>query len=121
SQLASARGSGHQASRLTAGAVLDDAIRARIQATHTAHGLAVCPHTACGLELLTRLRDEGLAGPAVVAATAHPAKFEGIVEPLIGAALPPPPALAALLARPSHAEPLPADSAALRRALLAGS
>ena len=41
-----------------------------------------------------------------VAATAHPAKFEGIVEPLIGTTIEPPPALAALLARPSRAEPL---------------
>lgn len=106
---------------LTADSVSDEALRARIRATHAAHGLAVCPHTACGLEVLTRLRGGGLAGPAVVAATAHAAKFEGIVEPLIDAPLPPPPALAALLARPSHAEPLAADSAALRRALLAGS
>ena len=108
-----------EASWLGSGSIDDEAIRARIRATHAAHDLAVCPHTACGLELLSRLRDEGLAGPAVVAATAHPAKFEGIVEPLIGAAAPPPPALAALLARPSRAEPLPADPAALRRALLA--
>ena len=37
----------------------------------------------------------------VLVATAHPAKFNDIVEPLIGATVPVPPALAALLALPS--------------------
>jgi len=109
-----------EAGWLAADAVTDEALRARIRTTHSAHGLAVCPHTACGLEVLARLRDGGLAGPAVVAATAHPAKFEAIVEPLIGTAVPPPPSLAELLTRPSRAEPLPADADALRRVLLAG-
>jgi threonine synthase len=39
------------------------------------------------------------------------------VEPLIGEAVPVPPALAALLQRPAHAEPLAADYAALREVL----
>jgi threonine synthase len=38
----------------------------------------------------------------VVVATAHPAKFEDVVEPLVGAPVPLPPALAELLARPRH-------------------
>jgi threonine synthase len=37
----------------------------------------------------------------VLVATAHPAKFNDIVEPLIGTEVPVPPALAALLALPS--------------------
>ncbi len=37
----------------------------------------------------------------MLVATAHPAKFNDIVEPLIGAEVPVPPALAALLALPS--------------------
>jgi threonine synthase len=37
----------------------------------------------------------------VLVATAHPAKFNDIVEPLIGATVPVPPALAALLELPS--------------------
>jgi threonine synthase len=41
-----------------------------------------------------------------VSATAHPAKFEGIVEPVIGRAVPVPPALAALLDRPTASTPL---------------
>jgi threonine synthase len=104
---------------LAADWVSDDAIRARIRATWQEHGVAACPHTACGLEVLARLRAAGEHGPCVVAATAHPAKFDTIVEPLLGARVEPPPALAELLRRPAHAEPLAADDAALKRALLA--
>jgi threonine synthase len=95
-------------------AVDDQTIRDTIRDTWAAERVAVCPHTATGLALRRRL-DDGAGPPQgrqpdgrawAVAATAHPAKFEGIVEPLIGAALAPPPALAALLARASHAEPL---------------
>jgi threonine synthase len=107
-----------EAAWLTADAVEDDAIRLRIRATHAAHALAVCPHTACGLEVLTRLRAQGFEGPTVVAATAHPAKFETIVEPLIGTPVHAPPALAELLSRPALSKPLTSDSEALRRALL---
>lgn len=95
----------------------DDAIRAAIVAADRRHGLAVCPHTACGLALLDRLRAAGDRRPWLVAATAHPAKFESIVEPLLGRELAVPPALAELLARPSHSEPLAATAAALREVL----
>jgi threonine synthase len=77
----------------------------------------ICPHTACGLEVLRRMRSRGEAGTWIVAATAHPAKFESIVEPLIGRKVEVPPALAELLARPSGAEPLTPDVHALVRAM----
>jgi threonine synthase len=70
--------------------------------------------------MLAQLRGAGDRRAWAVAATAHPAKFESIVEPLIGRAVPLPPALADLLARPSHADPLPARYDALRAQLLAG-
>jgi len=41
-----------------------------------------------------------------------------VVEPLVGHPVAPPPALAAALARPSRAEELAADPAALRARLL---
>lgn len=95
----------------------DEAIRARIQATWAQHRVAVCPHTACGLEVLARHRAHGVAGPWCVAATAHPAKFETIVEPLIGQGVEAPRSLAELLARPSSATPLAPTVQALARAL----
>lgn len=100
---------------------VDDAtIRATIAAAPQRHGIVPCPHTACGLHVLERLRADGDARPWAVTATAHPAKFEAIVEPLVGHAVPVPPALAEGLARPAHAEPLPAGAWALAEALQGG-
>lgn len=99
---------------------VDDAtIRATIAAAPQRHGVVPCPHTATGLHLLETLRAHGDERPWAVVATAHPAKFDGIVEPLVGHAVEPPPALAESLARPASAEPLAADYAALRDRLLA--
>jgi threonine synthase len=42
------------------------------------------------------------ARPGIFLATAHPAKFAEIVEPIIGRAVDKPPALAHALARPRH-------------------
>lgn len=102
---------------------IDDAqIRALIARRYRDHGEVFCPHTACALAVLEQLRSEGVAAAGqdwAVAATAHPAKFEAVVEPLTGGELAVPPALAALLARPAHAQPLPASPAALRQLLLA--
>lgn len=97
----------------------DDAIKACIRREYEAHGRIVCPHTACALELLARLRASGHRQPALIAATAHPAKFETVIEPIIGKKIPLPPALDELLQRPSHAEPLAPDLNALQRALAA--
>lgn len=91
-----------------AASVDDDSIRDLIRTTWRRHGVAVCPHTATGLHLRAMLRERD-GGTYAVAATAHPAKFESIVEPLIGEAIPLPPALSALLDRPAHAELMAAD------------
>jgi threonine synthase len=98
----------------------DDSIRATVRDAPRRHGVVPCPHTATGLQLLERLRVAGDTRPWAVVATAHPAKFEGIVEPLVGHAVAPPPALAGSLARPASAEPLAADYGMLRARLLAG-
>jgi threonine synthase len=105
------------ASAVRADWVDDPAIEARIRATYAEFGVVVCPHTACGLEVLARLRQRGEPGPFLVAATAHPAKFDSVVEPLVGRAVEAPPALAALLARPSSATPLAPTLEALGAAL----
>ncbi len=91
----------------------DETIRETIKASPE----AICPHTACGVAVLKRLRSQGVKGPFVVAATAHPAKFDSIVEPLVGRAIPVPPALAELLARPAKAQPLAPNLAALADAI----
>lgn len=103
---------------LSAHAVDDATIRATIAAAPERHGIVPCPHTACGLHVLETLRMQGDTRPWTVVATAHPAKFDSIVEPLVGHPVALPPALAACLARPAHGEALAADDAALRERLL---
>jgi threonine synthase len=94
----------------------DETIRVTIRRAWDQHQHAIDPHTACGVEVLRRLRGEGASGTWIVAATAHPAKFETIVEPLIGRPVPVPAPLEELLRRPSSAQPLePTDRALIDR------
>jgi threonine synthase len=66
------------------------------------------------MHLLDRLRADGDDAPWAVVATAHPAKFESVVEPLVGHPVEVPLALAAMLACSARAEPLAASDTALR-------
>ena len=103
----------------SAQAVDDATIAATIATRWRRHGEVFCPHTATAVHVLETLRARGVEGDWAVAATAHPAKFESVVEPLIGQPVPVPPALAELLARPAQAEPVPPDYGVLRERLLA--
>nr|WP_295379528.1 threonine synthase [Pseudoxanthomonas sp.] len=103
----------------TARSVDDATIRETIARRHADFGEVFCPHTATAVNVLEQLRAEGGGGHWAVAATAHPAKFESVVEPLIGRPVGVPPALTDLLARPAHAEPMAPDYAALRDRLAA--
>ena len=97
---------------------VDDAtIRDVVREAPRRHGIVACPHTATALKLLQALRDTGDTRDWAVVATAHPAKFESIVEPLVGHVVEPPPALAECLARPAQAQPMAADYEALRAVL----
>jgi len=102
----------------TAESVNDYQIRNTIQDRYEKHAEVFCPHTATAVRVLEDLRSQGAAGDWMVAATAHPAKFESVVEPLIGRPLEVPPALAELLARPAHADPIPADYESFRARIL---
>ncbi len=98
----------------SARATSDAGIRSTISQSRSRYGEVFCPHTATAVRTLEMLREGGETGAWAVVATAHPAKFEAIVEPLVGAPVPVPPALAELLSRPASAEPLAADYPALR-------
>jgi threonine synthase len=95
----------------------DKAIETTIRKRYESFGEILCPHTATAVRALERLRRDGAAGDWAVVSTAHPAKFERVVEPLINREIPMPPPLAALLARPSKSEPLPARDESLTAAL----
>ncbi|KAF1721276.1 threonine synthase [Pseudoxanthomonas wuyuanensis] len=103
----------------TSASVDDATIREVIRRRYAHFGEVFCPHTATAVKLLEDLRAGGQSGHWAVAATAHPAKFESVVEPLIGREVEVPPALAALLQRPAQAQPIPAQYEALRERILA--
>jgi threonine synthase len=98
--------------------VSDDEIRARIRTDQARLGQTWCPHTATAAEAYARLDPaRRAAGPWVLVATAHPAKFPETVEPLIGATVPVPPALARLLTLPRQVLEVPATLEALASVL----
>ncbi|MCY4477993.1 MAG: threonine synthase [Gammaproteobacteria bacterium] len=100
---------------VSAASVDDERIRRRIRREHEDSGAVLCPHTAAGVDACRDwLADAGAPdGDWVIAATAHPAKFETVVEPLIGTTVAPPPQLEELLSRRSSHEEIPAELAAL--------
>lgn len=81
-------------------AVSDEEIERVISEEFGRRGRVFDPHTAAAV----RARALLAAPHWVVVATAHPAKFESIVEPLVGREVEMPPALAALLDKESACE-----------------
>ncbi len=107
---------GMLATKLKAYSVTDDAIRARIRADHDAYGEIWCPHTATAAEVYANLPEaERRAHTWVLVATAHPAKFREIVEPLVGP-VPVPENLRRLFELPSRFTQIDPTLAALRSA-----
>lgn len=80
----------------------DDAIREQIAADAERYGEVWCPHTATGFRVHDLLPEPRRSKPWIVSATAHPAKFEATVEPVVGHPVELPPALAELLERPAQ-------------------
>lgn len=103
---------------LSAHSICDDDIRDALRRAPGLWGHVICPHTATALCVLEQRRAAGDQGDYAVVATAHPAKFDTVLAPLLEAVPEPPPALAELLARPASAQPLPVDYGALCAALL---
>jgi threonine synthase len=98
---------------------VDDAhIRERIRADFRRFGRIWCPHTATAAEVYERLAPERRSAHRwVLVATAHPAKFREIVEPLIGCPVAVPDSLARLFERPVSCTELAPTLEALRSAL----
>lgn len=83
--------------------VTDAQIETAIRQDFEDFGFATCPHTATATHTWRQLdADLAAAHDWILVATAHPAKFETIVEPLIGQAVPVPPELEELLSRPAN-------------------
>jgi threonine synthase len=104
--------------QLSADSVDDATIRARIGEDFMHYGREWCPHTATAAEVYSRLSaEERREHPWVIVATAHPAKFNEVVEPIIGKTVDVPEALSRLLRMPRHFLDLPPTLQAVAAAL----
>lgn len=99
--------------RLRVRLVRDDEIRKAISVGLENWGEVWDPHTATAVVV----REELDSGHWILVSTAHPAKFEGIVEPLIRREVAIPPALAELLGRPKSFTEIGTSLEDLREAL----
>lgn len=107
------------AAQVSAFSVTDEQISLEIKRGLERWQRVWCPHTATAACVYDSLDAEVREQHWILVATAHPAKFETIVEPLIGETVTPPPALAALLSLPSRKTDLPAQFEAFRARLTA--
>jgi len=82
----------------------EDEVRATIRRVYDERGYVLDPHSAIAyMGLVGQVGRVGRAGQAgIFLATAHPAKFAEIVDPIIGCAVEKPPPLAQAVARPRH-------------------
>ena len=109
-------------SAVRAESVTDAEIQKRVAADYNQYGKVWCPHTATAAEVYARMKREeqgnSLSGGRwILVATAHPAKFREIVEPLIGQRIEMPESLAKLFSRPVSSVDLQPELAALAGAL----
>jgi threonine synthase len=102
----------------------DDDVRKTIKRVYETRGYLLDPHSAIGyMGLKANLGHEGREGQekrvGIFLATAHPAKFSEIVEPIIGRRVQTPAPLADALARPRHILRMDASLEAVAEALRA--
>jgi len=91
----------------------DDAVRLTIQRVFEERGYLLDPHSAIAYMGLKQRQIDGEA-VGIFLATAHPAKFGEIVEPIIGRPVPRPEPLAHALAGPRHILKIDATFEAVR-------
>jgi len=86
--------------RTMAISVSDDVIQNEIRRNYDEFDLPTCPHTATATFVWRELDESArVEKDWIIVATAHPAKFEQIVEPIIGAEVPLPAELAKILSQ----------------------
>ncbi|HNP65006.1 MAG TPA: threonine synthase [Woeseiaceae bacterium] len=103
--------------QLAVTSVSDEQIKAAIRQDFAQFGIATCPHTATATHTWRHLDPDARRQDWILVATAHPAKFETIVEPLIEESVPLPAGLADLLSRPASAISIQPDITSLAAAL----
>ena len=99
---------------VTSVSVPDDTIRDVMRRAPEQLGRVIDPHTATAVHAVEILDPD----EPVIVSTAHPAKFESVVQPLVDMPIEVPPALQRIRERPSHSETIEPTLAALRDALV---
>lgn len=85
--------------------VSDEQIRETIKDMYTNHQIVICPHTATGVFVRKHIlaKNNGINESWIIAATAHPCKFETIIEPILNIKISVPESLDKILHKPSKA------------------
>jgi threonine synthase len=102
----------------------DDEVKTTIRRVYEQRGYLLDPHSAIAYmgvkeHLDTAVPAAGGSQPiGIFLATAHPAKFGEVVEPVLGRPIELPPALAEVVARPRHVLKIGASFEAVRRTLI---
>lgn len=91
---------------VSAYSVDDETIEKTIKEVYEETGYVLCPHTATAERVR---RDHFANDPTIVVSTAHPAKFEQVVEPLLNTTVEIPDNLAVLLEKPTSFTPIGCD------------
>ncbi|MBT8130857.1 MAG: threonine synthase [Gammaproteobacteria bacterium] len=97
-------------SRIDAYAVSDQQITRQIVHDYQSHQQLWCPHTATAAFVFDNYIEQKKTEPGhIVVATAHPAKFETVIEPMIDDVIEVPPALGKLLSLPGSYRDMTTD------------
>jgi threonine synthase len=83
---------------VTAYSVDDEDIRKTIKNVYEQYGTLICPHTATAYFVSQQVSDQ----PWIIVATAHPGKFDNILESITGEKIPIPLQLTVLLDEPAN-------------------
>jgi threonine synthase len=102
---------------MTGSSHADDEVRATIRRVYEQRGYLLDPHSAIAYLGLTGSGLDLRATPGIFLATAHPAKFQEVVEPVIGHPIEQPAPLVEALSRPRHIMRIEATLDALKERL----
>ena len=101
---------------VSAQSILDSEISEVIRTSQKEWGQILCPHTATAAAVRKKIKALE-AQQFILVSTAHPVKFETIVEPLISEKLPIPPSLDTILRRPVYHQTIAPNFESLKRIL----
>ncbi|MDB4834985.1 threonine synthase [Cyclobacteriaceae bacterium] len=97
----------------------DDQTKEAMKAIYDKYGYVMCPHTAIAyLGLTEYMKESGSNANGVLLSTAHPAKFDTVVDPILGITIGLPEHLKEINAKEKVATPMKADFNAFKELLL---